>query len=379
MTWPVLPASTVLARVLDTTVLFSQQSGVLAKVNDVGAFVLDHRAHFTDHSDAAGELTALLGADPQEVESDLRALEKVLDELTSEVPPAIDPQLGPVRHPPSSAPVARWSLDALGMAIEVDCHSEQLVDIITPLLAAHPPPATSPDHRFEVWDDDGITVTQDGHVLVDRAGVDRAVNGLITGITVLVILAEREGLLLHGGAVAERGSAVLIGGGSGAGKSTTTVELLAEGMSFLTDELVELDPGAGSVRGFPRPIGLEGPARSWRPQLRPPWAGDEELHRWPVPPRSLGSIVERAQLELVVHLEYTEAATTTIDPLDPLEALGRLCSSVFNRDRVTASTLTELAELLSAVPSSLVRHDGAPQAARAIVERWRQVRGVCRR
>ena len=130
---------------------------------------------------------------------------------------------------------------------------------------------------------------------MDRVGVDSAVNGLITGITVLVILAEREGLLLHGGAVAERGWAVLIGGGSGAGKSTTTVELLAEGMSFLTDELVELDPVAGTVRGFPRPIGLEGPARSWRPQLRPPWAGDEELHRWPVPPRSLGSILERAR------------------------------------------------------------------------------------
>ena len=119
MTWPVLPASTVLARVLDTRVLFSQHSGVLAKVNDVGAFVLDHRAHFTDHSDAAGELTALLGADPQEVESDLRALEEVLDELTSEGPAAIDPQLGPVRHPPSSAPAARWSLDALGMAVDV--------------------------------------------------------------------------------------------------------------------------------------------------------------------------------------------------------------------------------------------------------------------
>ncbi len=47
-------------------------------------------------------------------------------------------------------------------------------------------------------------------------------------------------------------SAILVSGGSGAGKSTTTVELVAGGLAFLTDELVELDPATGTVRGLAR-------------------------------------------------------------------------------------------------------------------------------
>ena len=52
MTWPVLPASTVVAHVLGTTVVLDQGSGVLASVDSVGAFVLDHRDRFADHRDA---------------------------------------------------------------------------------------------------------------------------------------------------------------------------------------------------------------------------------------------------------------------------------------------------------------------------------------
>ncbi len=379
MTWPDLPASTVVADVLGTTVVFGQRSGMLARVDTVGAFVLHHRDHFADHADAAAELTELLGADPAQVDADLIALEALLDELDDDLPPAIDPTPGSARQLPSSPPIARWTIDALGVPVEVRCHSALFLQVITPLLDAHPPTSAPPTHRFDAWDDDhGVTVTQDGHLVAERASTATAVNGLTTGITVLAILADRSRLLLHGGAVADAGAAVLIGGGSGAGKSTTTIELLAAGMSFLTDELVELDPASGAVRGFPRPIGLEGPARSWRPQLRPPWAEDEDLHRWPVPPKALGPIVERGNLELIVHLEYTDDATTTVETLEPLEALGRLCLLTFNRNRISGPALTELAELLSAVPSIVVRHDGAPNAAKAVIERWSPASGVGR-
>jgi hypothetical protein len=375
MTWPILSTSTVVAEVLGTTVLFSQHTGVLATVNDVGAFVLNHREHFASRRDAAEELTALLGADAGQVEMDLRKLDEALTALGADGPAAFDPLLGPERQPPSLVPAARWTLDALGVSVEVRCYDAHLAGVIAPLLAAHPPSSTPPQHRFDIWDDDGITVTQDDREIAAGVPVDVAVNALTAGLTVLTILAERELLLFHGAAVADGDATVMLGGGSGAGKTTTAVELVAGGMSFLTDELVELDPASRAVRGLARPFGLEGPARARRPELRPAWALDEDLVRWPVPPHAVGHVVERGHLALIVHLEFTDS-TTSVEALDPLEALGHLCLLTFNRHRLTVGTLAHLADLVTVVPSIVVRHDGATGAARTISQQWRQVRGV---
>ncbi len=54
-------------------------------------------------------------------------------------------------------------------------------------------------------------------------------------------------------------------------------------------------------------------------------------------------------------------------PLDPVEALARLCPLVFNRDALAAQ-LAELGELLAEVPVLLVRHGGAQEAAQAIAD-----------
>ena len=73
--------------------------------------------------------------------------------------------------PVTDAAIEHWSLGALGVAYTVRYHSPNLVEVIAPLLAAHPR-ARSPAHRFDVWDDAGITVTQDDRVLADRAQLD---------------------------------------------------------------------------------------------------------------------------------------------------------------------------------------------------------------
>ncbi len=100
---------------------------------------------------------------------DLLDLEELLDGLASDEPGSIAPNYGPVRLPPATdAAVERWSVDALGVAVEVRCHSRHLVEVIAPLLAAHPPARSAPAHRFDVWEDAGITVTQDDRILVDR-------------------------------------------------------------------------------------------------------------------------------------------------------------------------------------------------------------------
>ena len=154
------------------------------------------------------------------------------------------------------------------------------------------------------------------------------------------------------------------------GKSTTTLELVAGGLQFLTDEVVELDPASGRVTRPGRAIGLEGPARSWHPQLRPPWLDTDEADRWTVPPTVVGELVEHGDLDLCVHLEFTSADPPQVERLEPLQALGHLCTLTFNRGRLTEPVLGELAALVDRVPSAVVRHSGARDAARAILDQW---------
>ncbi len=381
MTWPLLPDSVVVARVLDTTVVFGQRSGMLVRVDDVGRFVLEHREQFADHTDAAQELTELLVADRDEVEADLRALEAALADLAVEDPSPIDPSVGRALGPPPGTEPAVWAIDALGVPVVVRGHSPRLVEVLAPLLAAHPRSAAMPAHRFDVWEEDeGITITRDDRLIYERAGIDDAVNGVIAGITIAAILAPRRNIALHAAAVADGPAAVMLGGGSGVGKSTTTVELTADGWTFLTDELVELDTSAGRITGLPRPIGLEGAARGWRQELLPPWSDAEhDLHRWPVPPTLIGDVGSTGQLGLIVHLEFDGADPARVQPIEPLEALGRLCGLTFNRDRLTAEVLAELGQLLTRVPSIVLHHGGAGGAARAVADHWRGLRRGCER
>ncbi len=70
-----------------------------------------------------------------------------------------------------------------------------------------------------------------------------------------LLFARKNGVALHSGAVSRQGKTLLLPGQSGAGKSSVTAWLTANGFSYLTDELVFLpDDGSGRVIPFPRPF-----------------------------------------------------------------------------------------------------------------------------
>jgi hypothetical protein len=65
----------------------------------------------------------------------------------------------------------------------------------------------------------------------------------------------RDALVLHGGAVARHGTAVLLVGHSGSGKTTLTLELVRRGWGFLSDDFAVLG-GDGVVHPFPRRVNV---------------------------------------------------------------------------------------------------------------------------
>lgn len=111
-------------------------------------------------------------------------------------------------------------------------------------------------HLF--WEEVGSFLVRDGReILVEPApGVeDRTLRSFLLGTVFGVVLHSQGLLVLHGSAVAVRGSAVTFLGGPGWGKSTLAASLCARGHRMVTDDIaaVRLDGCRPTlVPGFPQ-------------------------------------------------------------------------------------------------------------------------------
>ncbi len=73
-----------------------------------------------------------------------------------------------------------------------------------------------------------------------------------------LLVVERSGQLIafHAGAVVSNGSAVLVAGDSGAGKTTTTFNLIELGYEFLCEEVALVDPSTRLVHPHPQSLAV---------------------------------------------------------------------------------------------------------------------------
>ncbi len=116
--------------------------------------------------------------------------------------------------------------------------------------AAQAPPASVseirrvPDGSYQVIPAHGDPAT--------RATLHDAVRWARTQVTEGFLRARRDLMWLHGAAVAREGRAIILPGRRGEGKSTLATALCELGWSFLTDDLIPLDPSALRAHPFPR-------------------------------------------------------------------------------------------------------------------------------
>jgi hypothetical protein len=245
--------------------------------------------------------------------------------------------------PPATAapPAIRFTLRPAAPGSEADPATEGLVPSFFHGIVQAYETATG----FLLWDRASrVRVPLDGSpieaniVSPDREPVAGTTEVMLQ-IALTLALRREHVFHLHAAALVHRsGAGVLIVGGSGAGKTTTTLGLLEAGYAYLVDDCLFLrrvpaPPGAcvlafprefhlgpATLAAFPRLAALAGPpsARAGKRPVDPREAyPDRDRKAW-IPARGAS---------LAVFPTITDAAETTLAPIPKAEAFGHLLAS----------------------------------------------------
>lgn len=178
-----------------------------------------------------------------------------------------------------------------------------------------------------------------------------------------LILAHPGLLWLHGGAVGHEGRALLVIGRRGMGKSTLVAALCGRGASYLSDDIIPLEPATMRVHPFAR-----------APELRPdPGA--------PMPPGWLFEVKKRPiavgdrlavgpmPVQAVLLPEVARGAPVAVHRCSRAAAAVAIAEGLWNFEAHGAQAAAVLSRLVSAAPVLRVSFDPgeAPRAAEAAV------------
>ena len=132
--------------------------------------------------------------------------------------------------------------------------------------------------------------------------------------------------VLHAGAVSRQGQCLLLAGCGGSGKSTLTAALLAQGFSYLSDDLVALDEESLTALPLPVPLTIKQP--SWA-LLAPFYPQLDKQHCYQRNGQSVRYLTDPYALcaapQTVAYILFLRLSDhAALRPVEPLACLQRL-------------------------------------------------------
>jgi hypothetical protein len=214
--------------------------------------------------------------------------------------------------------------------------------------------------RYRLVDHDRLLISTPGSVVLSE-GARREFTGWVTGALVadrehfthgvlesalFRVVCQLDRIPVHAAAIVRNGSALLLAGPSGTGKSTLTYAAARAGLQVLTDDLVFAERRPLRIWGMPTSIHVPPASRRWFPEL-----GDH-------PTRVVASGKEKIALRLaelgaaapfpmaaragVCWLERREGAETRAERLTPAELAGAMLAEVESGFHLFRAELTEV-------------------------------------
>jgi hypothetical protein len=161
----------------------------------------------------------------------------------------------------------------------------------------------------------------------------------------------RDFLLLHAGAVARDGQALLLPAETASGKSSLTLGLLERGASYLSDDLAALDPVTNRTYPFPKRIKLIPDALEFFPGLEErlvdrdlPFTQWERFAR----PEDVGaSVAEPAIVRWIVFPTSAFEGPPVLEPMTKAESVKEMAANCLNLFRFGDAGVVLLSRIAS--------------------------------
>ena len=277
-----------------------------------------------------------------------------------------------------AVPVGTVTVAGLEHVIEITCHHPALLETLEWLL--DPLRSTAePTIRWTARAGDA----PDTYVIDPDRGAPMGPTTLANLVAMLPIqlnrlMAERTAtmVVLHASAAHRHGHTVVLPADPESGKSTLVTALLARRFAYLTDEALGLRLDDAAVRPYRKRISLDPGSQDVFPHLRPALPRTFEVDglptgQWQVHPRDAGDpetehLPPAARPTAIVFPRFDAAASLTLEPLEPEQALLRLLGQTFNLANVAQAGMDTLAELAATTPCFTLTHSDCAAAAERI-------------
>ena len=177
-------------------------------------------------------------------------------------------------------------------------------------------------------------------------------------------LAKRShgGILFHAAGLSCQGRGILLPGGIGAGKTTLAAWLTAQGLDYLSDEMIFFARGSDRLTPFTRPLNLK---RSSRPALQPVF--DFEAHADQILSHSRSDLVPaellnpdsqpgEPPLDLILFPRYEAGATCRLQRLTGAQTGLALMECLVNARNLPEHGFPEVVRLARSAPGYVLRY-----------------------
>lgn len=227
------------------------------------------------------------------------------------------------------------SMDLLGMSVRVEVSDPATALALGPLVRCMPATSepTSRTIRLLKGGDGGPgSVIYDGDVLISRhlSGA-RVINVFLWYLNHLALQTHRFAVV-HAGAIASDGRAVILPAPMDAGKSTLVTALVLRQFDYLSDEFAAIDLEDGRVVPYPSAIGLDAGSFSLFPELKPETSTEfyDPSHWYIAIPRTSCVPYRSHTVVAIVFPTYSPGAKCSVIPVDDPAALALVANETLN-------------------------------------------------
>jgi len=260
--------------------------------------------------------------------------------------------------------MARWLIDMAGVQVTVVARDESSEALVSLALAAIPTETigSSLGIKLSLKHDDGKWDLKDHSNKLERRleHTGDVIYHLTDRIVFHIADKSQDVHCLHAASVASNGRAIVIPANSGAGKSSFTTWLAANGFDYLTDELILVDKDA-CLQGVARPIQMKFHGlKAVESLISEPSLIQKGKFATALPIACLGGVVaqDRQKLAMFIFPKYEKNKEYSLRKLSSAEAGMRLMANHVNARNLEGHGFRAMMEIIRNTPSYALDYGG---------------------